>query len=233
LRNLIDAADATSLATACQRFFSGSGVFYFETLGGRSGVMSINIGLYGSEFFPQDLVLLSMIHDNVTNRCDETVNFFARATMDKRELTTILQDPASATRRLLNVWSDIPILLMLDIDWDRGPLVLVGLSDRMMWPLLPPGSLLQLNPKVRTIADGQWSEFERPIYLIEVKGKFHCCHAQRRGETLRLISHAESPAPPAISVPFKEARVRGQLVPIFRPFATRGRFAGRSDRRAG
>ncbi len=46
--------------------------------------------------------------------------------MDKRELTTLLQDPASAMRRLLNVWSDIPILLMLDIDWDRGPLVLIG-----------------------------------------------------------------------------------------------------------
>ena len=150
--------------------------------------------------------------------------------MDPRELTAILQDPASATRRLLSAWSDIPILLMLDIDWDRGPLVLIGLSDRMMWPLLPPGSLLQLNPKARTIAEGSWSEFERPIYLIEVKGKFFCCHAQRRGETLRLISHAESPAPPAISVPFKEARVRGQLTPIFRPFVTRGGPTGRSVR---
>ena len=150
--------------------------------------------------------------------------------MDPRELTAILQDPASATRRLLSAWSDIPILLMLDTDWDRGPLVLIGLSDRMMWPLLPPGSLLQLNPKARTIAEGSWSEFERPIYLIEVKGKFFCCHAQRRGETLRLISHAESPAPPAISVPFKEARVRGQLTPIFRPFVTRGGPAGRSVR---
>jgi len=150
--------------------------------------------------------------------------------VDPRELTAILQDPASATRRLLSAWSDIPILLMLDTDWDRGPLVLIGLSDRMMWPLLPPGSLLQLNPKARTIAEGSWSEFERPIYLIEVKGKFFCCHAQRRGETLRLISHAESPAPPAISVPFKEARVRGQLTPIFRPFVTRGGPTGRSVR---
>ena len=150
--------------------------------------------------------------------------------MDPRELTAILQDPASATRRLLSAWSDIPILLMLDTDWDRGPLVLIGLSDRMMWPLLPPGSLLQLNPKARTIAEGSWSEFERPIYLIEVKGKFFCCHAQRRRETLRLISHAESPAPPAISVPFKEARVRGQLTPIFRPFVTRGGPTGRSVR---
>ena len=147
--------------------------------------------------------------------------------MDRRELTTVLQDPASAMRRLLSVWSDVPLLLMLDVDWDRGPLVLVGLSDRMMWPLLPPGSLLQLDPKVRTIADGAWPEFERPIYLIEYRSRFHCCHAQRRGETLRLISHAESPAPPATSILFKEAKVRGQLTPIFRPLATRGSTAGR------
>lgn len=147
--------------------------------------------------------------------------------MDGRELTTVLQDPASAMRRLLRVWSDVPLLLMLDVDWDRGPLVLVGLLDRMMWPLLPPGSLLQLDPKVRTIADGAWPEFERPIYLIEYRGRFYCCHAQRRGDTLRLISHAESLAPPAIAVPAKEAKVRGQLTPIFRPLATRGSTAGR------
>lgn len=147
--------------------------------------------------------------------------------MDKQELTIILQNPSAATRRLLTAWCDVPLLLMLDIDWARGPLVLVGLQDRMMWPLLTPGSLLQLDPKVRTVANGAWSEFERPIYLVEYKGTFHCCHAQRRGDVLRLISHAESPAPPAISVPSKEAKVRGQLTPIFRPLATRGSAAGR------
>jgi len=151
--------------------------------------------------------------------------------VDKLELTRILQDYTSATRRLLNAWSEVPLLLMLDVDWDRGPLVMIGLTDRMMWPLLPPGSLLQLNSKVKTIADGSWTEFERPIYLIEVKGRFYCCHAQRRGETLRLISHAESPERPAISVPFKEARVRGQLRPLFRPLATRGSLTGRPIRR--
>lgn len=147
--------------------------------------------------------------------------------MDKRELTAVLQDPASAMRYLLSAWSGVPVLLMLDIDWDRGPLVLIGLSDRMMWPLLPPGSLLQLDSKVRTVASGSWSEFERPIYLIEYRGRFYCCHAQRRGDALRLISHSESPAPPATSIPFKEAKVRGQVRPIFRALATRGSIAGR------
>lgn len=151
--------------------------------------------------------------------------------MDKRELTTVLHDPASATHRILSAWSDIPLLSMLDVDWERGPLVLVGLYDRMMWPLLPPGSLLQLDPKVRSVEDGSWSEFDRPIYLIEYKGRFYCCHAQRRGETLRLISHRESPAPPAVAVPFKEAKVRGRVTPIFRPLATRGSASGRPQRR--
>jgi hypothetical protein len=146
--------------------------------------------------------------------------------MDKRELTILLQDPSSVMHRILTIWSDVPIPLMLDVDWDRGPLVLIGSSDRMMWPLLPPGSLLQLDQKVKAVANGSFPEFERPIYLIEYRNKFYCCHAQRRGETLRLISHAESQSPPSISVPFKEAKVRGQVTPIFRPLATRGSAAG-------
>lgn len=134
-------------------------------------------------------------------------------------------------RRLLNAWSDVPIPLMLDVDWERGPLVLVGLSDRMMWPLLPPGSLLQLDPRVRTVVNGNWSEFERPVYLIEFRNRFFCCHAQRRGDMLRLISHHESPEPPSVTLLAKEAKVRGQLTPIFRPLATRGSAAGRPRKR--
>jgi hypothetical protein len=149
--------------------------------------------------------------------------------VDRSELTALLHDPTSAMHRLLTIWTEVPMLLMLDVDWNRGPLVLVGQADRMMWPLLPPGSLLKLDQNERTIAEGQWGEFERPVYLIEYKGRFHCCHAQRRGEALRMISHSESPERPSISVPHKEAKVRGRLMLIFRPLATRGNLAGRAE----
>ena len=149
--------------------------------------------------------------------------------MDRSELTTLLHDPTSAMHRLLTIWTEVPLLLMLDLDWRRGPFVLVGQADRMMWPLLPPGSLLQLDQSERTLLEGQWGEFERPVYLIEYKGRFHCCHAQRRGESLRMISHQDSPERPSISVPYKEAKVRGRLTPVFRPLATRGSLAGRSE----
>jgi len=149
---------------------------------------------------------------------------------DLIQIVRALRDRESATNRLLNAWADTPMLLMLEDDWQGGPLVVVGFSDRMLWPLLPPGSLLRLDSTSRKIEDRSWPEFERPIYLIEYKGRFFCCHAQRRGDMLRLLSHLESPAAPSFSVPYKEARVRGQLKPIFRPLATRGSFAGRPQR---
>ena len=151
--------------------------------------------------------------------------------VDNREFTAILHDPASVTHRLIRMWGNVPLLLMLDVDWERGPLVLIGTADRMMWPLLPPGSLLQLDQKVRTVADGSFNEFDRPIYLIEYRNRFQCCHAQRRRDALSLISHGESGWAPSISVSLKEARVRGQVTPIFRPLAAGGRPAGLSGMR--
>jgi hypothetical protein len=147
--------------------------------------------------------------------------------MKLREVVYHLRDQMGATHQLLTTWADVPMLLMNEEDWERGPLVVVGENDRMMWPLLPPGSLLRLDPKARKIEDRSWPEFERPIYLVEYKGRFQCCHLQRRGDMLRLIAHLESPAPPSVSVPIKDAHIRGQVTPIFRPLATRGMPAGR------
>jgi hypothetical protein len=91
----------------------------------------------------------------------------------------------------------------------------------MMWPLLPPGSLLQLDQTVRSIDDGAFNEFDRPIYLIEYRNRFYRCHARRRRDAISLISHGDSQLPPSISIPLKDAKVRGQVNPIFRPLATR------------
>ena len=139
------------------------------------------------------------------------------ALADNLEFTAFLRDPASVTGRLLSVWGYVPLLLMQEGDWNRKPLVLIGESDVMMWPLLPPGTLLELDQSVKAVQSGSWSEFDRPVYLIEYKTSFYCCHAQRQGRTLLLISHPESPSPPATAVPGRDAKVRGRLTPVFRP----------------
>lgn len=154
-----------------------------------------------------------------------------RKFLDSAQFTKILRDPTNATRQLLTLWADIPILLMLDVDWERGPLVLIGTADYMMWPLLPPGTLLQLNPKLRSIGEGEWTEFDRPVYLIEHDARFYCCYAQQKRQSLLLIPHNESPSRNIVTIQWKDARVRGQVTPVFRPLATRGSAAGRLNQR--
>jgi len=121
------------------------------------------------------------------------------SSMKMKQVVSHLRDYTGLTHRLLTTWAETPMVMMLEEDWEKGPLVLIGEADRMMWPLLPPGSVLRLDPKARKIDDRSWGEFERPIYLVEYRGRFYCCHLQRRGDMLRLIAHLESPVPPRVS----------------------------------
>jgi hypothetical protein len=144
-----------------------------------------------------------------------------REVRDAKLLMSQLKDSASPTARLLNSWEHVPLLLMSDEDWDREPLFVIGQTDFMMWPLLPPGSVLRLDPSARKIVEGRFPEFERPIYLIEYNNRFYCCYAQRERDSLILLPHPESPYRTSTRVAFKKARVRGQLTLLFRPLATR------------
>ncbi len=91
------------------------------------------------------------VHSLANSGRDEELK---RKLVGRKEFTTVLRNPDSMTAQLLSAWSNIPLLLMRDLDWERAPLVLIGLEDYMMSPLLPPGTLLQLNKKARTIAVG-------------------------------------------------------------------------------
>jgi hypothetical protein len=142
---------------------------------------------------------------------------------DAKLLLSLLKDHSSTTAKLMHTWENVPLLLLSDEDWDRGPLFVIGQSDYMMWPLLPPGSVLRLDPTARKIAEGRFLEFDRPIYLVEYNNRFYCCYVQRERDILILLPHPESPCRPNIKIPFKQARVRGQLSLLFRPLATRAR----------
>jgi len=51
----------------------------------------------------------------------------------------------------------------------------IGLSDRRMVPLLRPGSIVLVDAGVRQIEDVEWnSEFDRPMYFVEVRDGYRC-----------------------------------------------------------
>jgi hypothetical protein len=52
----------------------------------------------------------------------------------------------------------------------------IGLTDFTMWPLIRPGSIVQIDGSQRKVLPIKWeNEHERPIYFIELS-KCKCMH---------------------------------------------------------
>ncbi len=91
----------------------------------------------------------------------------------------------------------------------------IGLSDRRMDPLLRPGSLVLLDTTVRQIENGVWrSEFDRPLYFVDVRRGYRC--GWFAVDTSRLILHPHPLsrcAPESYRFP-DDAEVVGQVVGV-------------------
>ena len=71
----------------------------------------------------------------------------------------------------------------------------VGMKDLTMDPLIPPGSLLQIDSVRRKVETAGWrSEFERPIYFLRAHQECACGWCEVENSHLRLIPHPRSPA---------------------------------------
>jgi len=91
----------------------------------------------------------------------------------------------------------------------------VGLSDRMMDPLLRPGSLVMLDPALREICNSDWgNEYERPIYFIETRERYRCSWCQRDSDQIILLPHPLSGCNPEYYRHPDEAEIIGQVVGV-------------------
>jgi transcriptional regulator with XRE-family HTH domain len=91
----------------------------------------------------------------------------------------------------------------------------VGMEDRRMDPLLRPGSLVQVDPALRVIRNHGWNnEFERPIFLVDVRTGYRCCWFLIDGTRLVLQPHPLSPCFPEVWHLPAEAEVVGQVVGV-------------------
>ena len=75
----------------------------------------------------------------------------------------------------------------------------VGVDDMRMHPLLRPGSLVLVDPKLRQIKTSGWTnEYERPVYFIELHGQFRCCWCQCEGGKVILVPDPLSSCAPEV-----------------------------------
>ena len=129
-------------------------------------------------------------------------------------------DPAFDPRRTLNFgrmieqWGTVPLAYLEQfskVDYTYG---YIGSEDLTMYPILPPGSFIQVDESRSKVAEGGWrSEYERPIYFVETREGFTCCWCTVSREELILQSHPLSPVQPKV-LKHSQAEVVGQVVGV-------------------
>jgi transcriptional regulator with XRE-family HTH domain len=102
-------------------------------------------------------------------------------------------DKTNLLSRLAEIWGEIPIRMIQHLDLRNGVYGIVGMSDRTMYPIIRPGSIVEIDQNQRKIAPVKWeNEHERPIYFIELRGEFICSWCEMRGGYLSAVPHPNS-----------------------------------------
>lgn len=100
------------------------------------------------------------------------------------------QDKTNLLSRMVQAWGEIPAALVQHLDVKHNHYGYVGLQDFTLFPLLRPGSFVQIDHKLRRVRAFKWrSEFDRPIYFVELPDGYACSWCELKGNRLLLVPH--------------------------------------------
>ena len=121
----------------------------------------------------------------------------------------------SPLTELISAWGLVPFYLLEHLDNPNFLYAYIGTQDFSMYPILPPGSFIQVDQTRTAVAEGMWrSELERPIYFVETREGYACCWCSLRNHTLTLQPHPLSPAIGRTLKYPQEAEIVGQVVGV-------------------
>jgi hypothetical protein len=91
-------------------------------------------------------------------------------------------------------WGAVPASLLGARDSDVYGYV--GKEDFTLFPLVRPGSFVQIDASQKKVSRGNWqSEVDRPIYFIELRESYACSWCEAREGSLLLIPSAQARRP--------------------------------------
>jgi transcriptional regulator with XRE-family HTH domain len=102
-------------------------------------------------------------------------------------------DRTDLLSRLAGIWGEIPVRLLRHLDGGRAVYGVIGRSDDTMYPILRPGSLVEIDVSRRKLSRATWQdEHDRPIYFIELRDGYICSWCEVRDGHLLAIPHPGS-----------------------------------------
>lgn len=117
--------------------------------------------------------------------------------------------------RMVEQWGLVPLAHLSQFANCQFTYGYIGSEDLTMYPILPPGTFVQVDESRDTVVAGNWkSEYERPIYFVETRSGYICCWCTLVNDNIILQSHPLSPVPARILKYPQEADVVGQVVGV-------------------
>jgi transcriptional regulator with XRE-family HTH domain len=99
-------------------------------------------------------------------------------------------DKTSLISRMVEVWGEVPIALIQRLDVRHCQYGFIGKEDFTMYPLIRPGSFIQIDSQVSRTQGQDWrTEFDRPIYFVELRDAYACAWCEVKGSQITLIPH--------------------------------------------
>ena len=130
-------------------------------------------------------------------------------------------DPSFDLRKTTNIgrmveqWGIVPLAELQKLPLEHFTYGYVGTDDFTMYPLLMPGSFVQVDEKKNEVLEGVWrTEYERPIYFVETREGYTCTWVSIKGEAIILQPHPLSPVQIRVLRHERDAEVIGQVVGI-------------------
>ena len=133
----------------------------------------------------------------------------------------VAMDPAFDRQRTANLgrmveqWGLVPLSYLAQFAHSEFTYGYIGNQDFTMYPILTPGSFIQVDESKNKVVEGLWrSEYERPIYFVETRDGHTCCWCSMRRDDIVLQPHPLSPVPVRVLRHPQEAEIIGQVVGV-------------------
>lgn len=112
-------------------------------------------------------------------------------------------------------WGKLPIALLNTVDVKRHRYGFIGTEDWSMYPILRPGSFVQIDETRRRLLNETWlDEHDRPIYFVEHREGYSCAWCTERSGLLLIHPHPASHAALRIFRYPGDAEIIGQVVAV-------------------
>jgi len=100
-------------------------------------------------------------------------------------------DKTTLLSRMVRAWGEVPISVIRHLDIRHSLYGYVGLRDYTMDPLIPGGSFVQIDDRVREVLrPSSWrTELDRPIYFVRIPGGYACSWCELKRNQLTLVPH--------------------------------------------